>query len=210
MVRTEATRGGSANPEAKLCSPDRDDEVEMRGPLTEEQKARMPQLFAKGQSGNPRGASRLTMLRTHENARKAVALREKMLDTLAARIATIEMSVSREFADQPEKIDEIVALRTMALLTPDVNRLLTDSENRGLGAPRQVVDLDAVFSDSDSRRRPEDFTDEELASIIDGHAEEVDLSDAVDGQQSGLGREDLEVISSSILAPFRMDGLEQG
>ena len=182
----------------------------MRGPLTEEQKARMPQLFSKGQSGNPRGASSLTMLRTHENARKAVALREKMLDTLAARIATIEVSVAREYADDPEKIDEIVALRTMALLTPDVNRLLTDSENRGLGAPRQIVDLDAVFSDQDSRRRPEDFTDEELASIIDGHAEEVGVSDASAVEQSGLGREELENMSTLVLGPVRMTSLEQG
>ncbi len=135
----------------------------------------MPQLYRKGQSGNPRGASSLTMLRTHENARKAVALREKMLDTIASRIATIEVMTAREFADDPRQIEENTQLRIMRLLTPDVNRLITDSENRGLGAPRQSVDIDAVLTED--RRRPEDFSDEELARIVEGKFTPLDYTE---------------------------------
>ena len=142
-----------------------------RGPATEDQKSRMPQLYKKGQSGNPRGTSSLTMLRTHENARKAVALRERLLDTLHSRIATIEVMTTREFADEPERIDEQIQIRVLRLLTPDVNRLITDAENRGLGAPRQSVDIDAVVSAD--RRRPEDFSDEELSRIVEGDYEEL-------------------------------------
>lgn len=145
-------------------------------PLTEEQRARMPQLYKKGQTGNPRGASSLTMLRTHENARKAVALRERLLDTLNSRIATIEVMTAREFADSPqEEIDAQIQVRVLRLLTPDVNRLITDAENRGLGAPRQSVDIDAVLSQD--RRRPEEFSDEELAEIVEGRFEELSYED---------------------------------
>lgn len=147
-----------------------------RGPITEEQRARMPQLYKKGQSGNPRGASSLTMLRTHENARKAVALREKMLDTIASRIATIEVMTQREFAGDPDQIQPQTEMRIMRLLTPDVNRLITDSENRGLGAPRQSVDIDAVLTDD--RRRPEEFSDEELAAIVEGEFTELTYTEA--------------------------------
>lgn len=129
----------------------------------------MPQLYTKGQSGNPRGASSLTMLRTHENARKAVALREKLLDTIASRIATIEVMTQREFADDPEQILPQTEMRIMRLLTPDVNRLITDSENRGMGAPRQSIDIDATLTED--RRRPEEFSDEELAAIVEGEFE---------------------------------------
>ena len=135
----------------------------------------MPQLYQKGTSGNPRGASSLTMLRTHENARKAVALREKMLDTLASRIATIEVMVAREFGEQgADKVREMTDIRIMALLTPDVNRLITDSESRGLGAPKQQLDIDANLVD---RRRPEEFSDEELAQIIEGSATRVGVEE---------------------------------
>lgn len=141
-------------------------------PLTDDQRARMPQLYRRGQSGNPRGASSLTMLRTHENARKAVALRERLLDTLQSRIATIEVMTAREFdGSTQEEIDAQIQIRVLRLLTPDVNRLITDSENRGLGAPRQSVDIDAVLTQD--RRRPEEFSDEELASIVDGSCEEL-------------------------------------
>lgn len=135
----------------------------------------MPQLYKKGQSGNPRGASSLTMLRTHENARKAVALREKMLDTIASRIATIEVMTQREFAEDPEQIQPQTEMRIMRLLTPDVNRLITDSENRGLGAPRQSVDIDAVITED--RRRPDEFSDEELAAIVEGEFESLGYTD---------------------------------
>ena len=149
------------------ASPRMDREREMhRGPITDEQRARMPQLFKKGQSGNPKGASSITMLRTHENARRAVAIREKMLSTLESRIATIEVMVAREFSETPELIEQETQVRIMLLLTPDVNRLLTDSENRGLGAPRQVVDIDATAVED--RRRPEEYSDEELAEILEG------------------------------------------
>lgn len=177
------------------AAPRQADGDEMRpGPITEEQRARMPQLYKKGQSGNPRGASSLTMLRTHENARKAVALREKLLDTIASRIATIEVMTQREFADDPEQIQPQTEMRIMRLLTPDVNRLITDSENRGLGAPRQSVDIDAVLTDD--RRRPEEFSDEELAAIVDGSFEELtytearQVSDRILAAQMPLGGED--------------------
>lgn len=131
----------------------------------------MPQLYKKGQSGNPRGATSLTMHRTHENARRAVGIRAKMLETIESRIATIEVMTAREFADSPEEIEAQTQVRILRLLTPDVNRLITDSENRGMGAPRQAIDIDA--SVSGDRRRPEEYTDEELADILDGEWEEL-------------------------------------
>lgn len=168
-----------------------------RGKATEEQKSRMPQLYSPGQTGNRRGASSITMLRVHENARKATILREKMLDTLASRIATIEARTVSEYADEPEKIDEMVAMRTMALLTADVNRLITDSESRGFGAPRQTVDIDANVFQQQSRR-PEEFSDDELAAIIDAEVDEE--------PRKKIMLPEMERIAETVLAPVEMPG----
>lgn len=159
-----------------------------RGPLTDEQRSRMPQLYQRGQSGNPRGATSLTMLRTHANARRAVELREKMLIAFESRIATIEVQTRSEFCHDPEEAEVMIARRITALLTPDLNRLLTDSESRGLGAPKQIVEADVVHRG----RRPEEYSDEELAAIasgaqdeaIEGEFEEVELRLGSDDEQS--------------------------
>lgn len=135
-----------------------------RGPLTEEQKARMPQLYKKGETGNPRGATSLTMLRTHANARRAVEIRERLLTAFESRIATIEVQTRTEFAFDPNEAEVMIARRITALLTPDLNRLLTDSESRGLGAPKQIVEADVVHRG----KRPEEYSDEELAAIVSG------------------------------------------
>lgn len=133
----------------------------------------MPQLYRKGQSGNPRGATSLTMLRTHANARRAVEIRERLLTAFQSRIATIEVQTRREFAHDPEEAEVMIERRITALLSPDLNRLLTDSESRGLGAPKQIVEADVVHRE----RRPEEFSDEELAAIAAG-----DETDTVEGE----------------------------
>lgn len=135
-----------------------------RGPLTEEQRARMPQLYSKGQSGNPRGATSLTMQRTHANARRATEIRERLLVAFQSRIATIEVRTREEFAHDPAEAEEMIERRISALLSPDLNRLLADSESRGLGAPRQIVEAEVVHS----TRRPDEYSDEELAAIAAG------------------------------------------
>lgn len=141
------------------------------GKLTDEERAARPHLFKKGQSGNPLGASREVMLRNHENARKATRLREKFLDTLESRIATIEVLAEREASGLGQtEADAVRTQRVMALLNSDVNRLLTDSESRGLGAPRQPLEIE------DRReRRLEDYSDEELLAIAMGDEEQEAL-----------------------------------
>jgi hypothetical protein len=124
----------------------------------------MPQLYKKGQSGNPRGATSLTMLRTHENARRAVEIRNRLLRAYESRIADIEVRTMREFAFDPEEGREMVEKRITALISSDLNRLLADSENRGLGAPRQFLEVETVRTE----KRLEEYSDDELLAIAEG------------------------------------------
>lgn len=81
--------------------------------------------FQKGQSGNPSGSTREQQLMRKENAIKATKLRREFLDTLESRIATIKA----QEAEHPGEADP----RILQLLNADVNRLMTDSEDRGYG-----------------------------------------------------------------------------
>lgn len=124
----------------------------------------MPQLYKKGQSGNPRGATSLTMLRTHENARRAVEIRNRLLRAYESRIATIEVQTMKEFAFDPDEGRMMVEKRITALVSSDLNRLLADSESRGLGAPKQYVEMETVRTE----KSLDEYTDEELLAIAEG------------------------------------------
>lgn len=138
----------------------------MQGKMTDEQRARMPQVFKKGQSGNPLGMTGPVARRIKSNAEKATNLREKFLDTLASRIATIEVLAEREASGDMDVADQLKQQRILLLLNSDVNKLITDSENRGLGAPKLPVSLD-----DQRERRLEDMSDAELAAIAAGEDE---------------------------------------
>jgi hypothetical protein len=118
-----------------------------------------PHLWKKGQSGNPRGHNSTSAKRIQKNAAKATELREKFLSTLESRIATIEVMAEDEFANDPSSAEREKSSRIMALLDADINRLMTDSENRGYGAPKQPVDLTKRTVAAD------DMDDDELAAI---------------------------------------------
>lgn len=106
------------------------------------------------------GVPSCVRVRAINNAKRATELREVFLETLHSRIATIRAVAEREGVGSAEEIQLLVDQRIMQLLSADVNRLMTDSENRGLGAPRVAIELDDVRG-----RALEDMTDEELAAI---------------------------------------------
>lgn len=140
--------------------------------LTPEELAARPHLFKKGQSGNPAGIPREVAQRTRKNAAKAAELREKFLDTLESRIKTVEVMAEKEANGNADEASRLKSMRVMEILNADVNRLMTDSENRGFGAPKQQIDLE------DRRDKSlEDMTDEELAAIASGNADAEEDSD---------------------------------
>lgn len=118
------------------------------------------------------GVPSCVRVRAINNAKRATELREVFLETLHSRIATIRAVAEREGTGSPEEIQLLVDQRIMQLLSADVNRLMTDSENRGLGAPRQAIELDDVRG-----RALEDMSDEELAQIAAGESDEQTLED---------------------------------
>lgn len=137
-------------------------------------KEKMPQLFQKGRSGNPLGGTRESALGGIRNAEKAVRIREKFLDTLQSRIATIEVIADRESEGDPELAESLKTTRIMALLSADVNRLMTDSENRGFGAPKQIVEQLPTAT-----RSLDEYSDDELLLIASGEYPDGDPIDSI-------------------------------
>lgn len=148
--------------------------------------------WVKGVSGNPSGVSREVMLRTHSNARKATALREQFLDALESRIATVRLQAYREAPDLAIDAETLAARRVLDLLTPEVNRLLADSEARGYGAPKVTLSVPSVGD----QRPLSEYDDHELEAIVLGSniddAEFVDVPPdsgtyilAIEGEEDG-------------------------
>lgn len=75
--------------------------------------------FQPGQSGNPGGISKELKAKIMRNAEMAVALRERMLSKMAEKLESVDWT--------PE-------------LEANLLKLLNDAENRGLGAPKQVME----------------------------------------------------------------------
>jgi len=78
--------------------------------------------------GNPSGATSKQRRREIKNAELATAIRGKMLDAVMSRVG-----------DEDEAFEMVEA----AML-----KLLVDSENRGLGAPKQTVETDVNIKQS--------------------------------------------------------------
>ncbi|HET7412461.1 MAG TPA: hypothetical protein VFJ18_07335 [Pararhizobium sp.] len=111
--------------------------------------------FQPGQSGNPGGKTSAQRKLEVQNAEKATRIRNRLLTAL-------EHVVGKD--DGQEMCPEDVAAALKGI-TPEVMRMLTDAENRGLGAPKQTVEVD-------DRR----MTDEEiLADLIAGGMTPEDL-----------------------------------
>lgn len=79
--------------------------------------------FKPGQSGNPGGKTSAQRQLEAENAERATRIRAKLLEALEARL-------SEDGADAEKDI------------RGEVLKLLKDSEDRGLGAPKQPVEHD--------------------------------------------------------------------
>lgn len=77
-----------------------------------------------GQPGsNPMGVTRENQEKRKENARKATEIRSKLLDAVLLRM-------------ENKSPDEIASMLDQAL-----NTMLKDTENRGLGMPKQQTDI---------------------------------------------------------------------
>lgn len=125
--------------------------------------------WVKGVSGNPSGTSREVMIRTHNNARKATALREKFLEALESRIATVTLQAHRDAPDLHVDAESLAARRVLDLLTPEVNRLLADSEARGYGAPKTILDVRLP-----AEKPLNEYSEAELEAIVNGEDDIVD------------------------------------
>lgn len=79
--------------------------------------------FKPGQSGNPGGKTSDQKRLELENAERAMRIRDRLLRSVEAKLAESDMDSSLEFVEA-------------AML-----KLLKDSEDRGLGAPVQSVDM---------------------------------------------------------------------
>lgn len=83
--------------------------------------------FAPGQSGNPGGKTSAQRKLEIANAERATRIRAAML----AKIEAMIDPETGEFTDD---------------LSADLNTFLRDSENRGLGAPKQTTELEGNVS----------------------------------------------------------------
>ena len=90
--------------------------------------------FQPGESGNPGGKTSEQRRREMENARLATEARGKFLAALNRKLGEIDT----------ETLDEERAATVLAQMSPDVMRLLKDAEDRGLGTPKQSVELGGI------------------------------------------------------------------
>ena len=138
-------------------------------------RARMPQVWKKGESGNPSGMTSAVAIQIRNNAKRATHIREKFLTTLQSQIATNEVLADMEESGTLDERNQRKQRRILDLLGPDVNRLLRDSEDRGFGAPKQSVEVD-----DQRQKRLEDMTDAELEAVVMGGDEDPDAGDGAD------------------------------
>lgn len=80
--------------------------------------------FGPGNNANPKGMTSRHRELIIENAERAVAIRNRMLEVLQTRLA----------ADKDGGL-------AIAAIGADILRLLKDAEDRGLGAPKASVDI---------------------------------------------------------------------
>lgn len=98
------------------------------GPPPEEHK------WKPGQSGNPGGKTSEQKRREMENAELATKARGRFLAALNKALGEFDH----------DQLDAKAAGKVLARMSPDVMRLLTDAENRGLGTPKQSVELGGI------------------------------------------------------------------
>lgn len=85
--------------------------------------------FKPGQCPNPGGKTSEQKRLELENAERAMRIRDRLLRSVEAKLAESDMDASIEFVEA-------------AML-----KLLKDSEDRGLGAPKQSVDVSGEISE---------------------------------------------------------------
>ncbi len=101
------------------------------------------------------------------NAKTALRVRAMLLETLESRIATQYAIIYDPTATDEERGAAQSAI--LKFISSDVNTMLRDSETRGLGAPKQEIQL------TREEKKLEDMSDEELEGIIiDGDYEELE------------------------------------
>ena len=88
--------------------------------------------FQPGNNANPSGKSSAQRLMEIANAEKATKLRGMMLDALLAKVEAAVVG-------KPEEGVEGYPQAAADQIGADVLRLLKDSEDRGLGAPKQPL-----------------------------------------------------------------------
>lgn len=95
--------------------------------------------FKKGVGGNPSGHSNQTRAMHHLNAKKASFLRQELLEALESKIMTAKVTAELEEGEVvPDGgMPRQAANRIAQMITPDINRILSDSEDRGFGKPTQ-------------------------------------------------------------------------
>lgn len=97
------------------------------------------------------------------NAKTALRIRAQLLENLESVIETSMVVIRSESASAEEKAS--ARAKVMAHLNSDVNTMLRDAENRGLGAPKQEVALGPSGP-------VEEMDDDELEAIARGEIEE--------------------------------------
>lgn len=112
------------------------DGVRKKWVMSDAQKAMQ---FRPGETPNPLGRDSATNAQLTLNGKKASTLRAELLDALESKIMSIKVNTE---PDHDEVIPEggmprEAAQRISALLSPDVNRMLADSEDRAWGKPTQ-------------------------------------------------------------------------
>jgi len=115
--------------------------------------------FAPGQSGNPGGKTSAQRKLEVENAEKATRIRAHLLDR---EIAAIEDPISGDLAHKVREllkdtlgdktIDRVLSALEMDL-TAERLKLIKDSEDRGLGAPKQTTEFEGGVSVTQITRR---------------------------------------------------------
>ena len=101
------------------------------------------------------------------NAKTALRVRAMLLETLESRIATQYAVIYDPTSTDEER--EAAQATILKFISSDVNTMLRDAETRGLGAPKQEIQL------TREDKKLEDMTDEELEGIIiDGDYEQIE------------------------------------
>ena len=104
--------------------------------------------FKPGTVNNPRGKTSEQREAEIRNARIATEIRGKMLEALRQRV-----------------LDDVTGSQAIAAIDGDVLRLLKDTEDRGLGAPKALVDI----SNTDGTLQREPVQDAILGALAKLH-----------------------------------------